>query len=520
MTRTPVTVAGVIRRQAIERGERPAILFGDGTITYAQLDARSSRVAQGLLSLGVGGQDRVAFIDKNGPAFFEVLFGGAKVNAVNVGVNWRLAPAEMAYTVNDARARILFVGADFYPQVEEVEDQLASVEKIIALGDHPRWTSYESWLAEQAAGDPGVESAPEDVALQLYTSGTTGLPKGAMLTNRNLDCLFDGVAPEWEFDGDSVNLVASPLFNIAGGGWALLGMHCGCRSVLVREPTPPGLLAAIPAHRVTNALLVPALLQFLLQVPGCAETDFSSLRAIVYGASPISEKVLAESMRTFGCHFIQAYALTEHTGAVTILRHEEHDLANPARLRSAGRPHPWIELRIVDAASLASCPVGAVGEVWVRSCQVMKGYWNRPEDTTATITEDGWLRTGDAGYLDEDGFLFLHDRVKDMIISGGQNIYPAEVENVLMSHPEVADVAVIGVPDERWGETVKAIVVARPGTSPSADSIIAHARTQIAHFKCPTSVDFVTALPRNPSGKVLKRELREPFWRGRERRIN
>ncbi len=515
-----MTVAGVIRRQASERGGSPAIVFGERTISYAELDGRSSRVAQGLRELGVEEQDRIAFVDKNGPEFFEVLFGGAKINAVNVGVNWRLAAGEIAYTVKDARARLLFVGPDFYPQVEEIESELDSVQTIIALGEHPRWKSYEAWLGENAATDPGFHSAPHDVALQLYTSGTTGLPKGAMLTNSNLDCLFDGVAPEWEFDSESINLIASPLFNIAGGGWALLGMHCGCRSVLVRDPTPPGLLAAIPAHRVTNALLVPALLQFLLQTPGCASTDFSSLRAIVYGASPISEKVLAESIRTFGCHFIQAYALTEHTGAVTILRHEEHDLANPARLRSAGRPHPWIELRVVEPATRQDQAVGEVGEVWLRSCQVMKGYWSRPDETAATITEDGWLRTGDAGYLDGEGFLYLHDRIKDMIISGGQNIYPAEVENVLMNHPDVADVAVIGIPDERWGETVKAIVVARPGTVPDPASIISHARERIAHFKCPTSVDFVATLPRNPSGKVLKRELREPYWAGRARRIN
>jgi len=520
MSKIPVTVAGVVRRQARERGAAPAILFNERVISYSELDMRSNQVANGLVAAGVGAGDRVAFLDKNCPAFFEVLFGGAKLNAVNVGVNWRLSANEIAYTVNDAKAICLFVGPDFYPVIEEIEQKLETVRTIVALGAHQRWRSYETWLAESEADDPGVEAAPADVALQLYTSGTTGLPKGAMLTNANLDCLFDGVASEWEFDSDSVNLIASPLFNIAGGGWALLGMHCGCRSVLVRDVTPAGLLAAIPAHRVTNALLVPALLQFLLQTPGCDVTDFSSLRAIVYGASPISEKVLAASMRTFGCHFIQAYALTEHTGAVTILRHEEHDLENPGRLRSAGRPHPWIELRIVDTATGLDEGTGLVGEVWLRSCQVMKGYWNRPEETALTITEEGWLRTGDVGYLDADGFLYLHDRVKDMIISGGQNIYPAEVENALMEHPDVADVAVIGVPDERWGETVKAIVVARAESQPDPASILAHARTRIAHFKCPTSIDFVPALPRNPSGKVLKRELREPYWVGRERRIN
>src|SRR5262245_30309515 len=227
-------------------------------------------------------------------------------------------------------------------------------------------------------------------------------------------------------------------------------------------------------------------------------------------------------MKTFGCDLIQVYGLTESTGAITQLDAADHDPSGPRAhlLRSAGKPYPWVELRIVDPATGRECPAGEVGELWTRSPQNMKGYWNRPEETASVLVADGWLRTGDAGYLDEEGYVYLTDRVKDMIISGGENVYPAEVENALADHPDIADVAVIGVPDPRWGETVKAVVVRTPGRDPSPAAIIAHARARLAHFKCPTSVDFADALPRNPSGKLLKRELREPYWKGHARRIN
>jgi long-chain acyl-CoA synthetase len=313
-----------------------------------------------------------------------------------------------------------------------------------------------------------------------------------------------------------------PLFHIGGSGWALVGMWHGCQSVLLREFVPAAVLDALVRHRVTNALFVPAMLQALAQHPGAGDADYGALRSIVYGASPITDEALVRAMRTFRCPFIQVYGLTETTGAITQLDAADHQPDGPrARLlRSAGRPFPWVELRVVDPVTGEERAAGAVGELWTRSVQNMKGYWNRPDETVRTVTPDGWLRTGDAGYRDEDGYVFLTDRVKDMIITGGENVYPAEVENVLADHPAVADVAVIGVPDARWGETVKAVVVPRPGAAVAAEAIIAFARARIAHFKCPTSVDFVDALPRNPSGKLLKRELREPYWRGHERRIH
>ncbi len=516
------TLAGIVRSHARERGQRPMITYGPRTITFAEMDERSSRVAQALLAEGVRPQEHIAFIDKNGPAYFEVLFGGGKINAINVAVNWRLTPHEMAYIVNDARAAVLFVGPEFVEHLEQMEPRLESVRKIVVLDRHPRHQSYESWISGRPARDPEVPTASGDVAMQLYTSGTTGLPKGAMLTNENLGALVPTVSREWSFDAASVNVVAMPLFHIGGSGWALVGMWNGAHSILCREFVPKEILRALQDHRVTNALFVPAMLQVLSAVPGAADGSYAALRSIVYGASPITDEVLIRSMKTFRSNFIQVYGLTETTGAITQLVPEDHDPGGPRAhlLRSAGKPFPWVEMRIVEPSTCEDLPRGTVGEVWTRSVQNFKGYWNRPEETARTITPDGWLKTGDAGFLDDDGFLFLTDRVKDMIVSGGENIYPAEVENVLAGHPDIADVAVIGVPDDRWGETVKAVVVARDGAARSAEPIITWARERLAHFKCPSSIDFVAALPRTPSGKVLKRELREPYWRGRERRIN
>jgi len=516
------TLATIIRSQASARGDRPMITCGPRRLTYGEMYARSCGVAEALADEGVARQDRVAFLDKNGPEYFEVLFGGGLVNAVNVAVNWRLAPREMAYILADADAKVLFVGPEYFPHLEQIESALRAVRKIVTLGDHQRHESYERWVSRRPARDPLVPSAPGDVAMQIYTSGTTGLPKGAMLTNRNLGTLVPSVSPQWHFDATSVNLVAMPLFHIGGSGWALVGMWNGAHSILFREFNPPEVLAAIGHHRITNALFVPAMLQVLSALPGAALGDYATLRSIVYGASPITDDVLIRSMALFKCEFIQVYGLTETTGAITQLDAKDHDPGGPrARLlRSAGRPYPWVEARIVAPESGQDCPRGAVGELWTRSVQNMRGYWNKPEETAQVFAPGGWLKTGDAGFLDEDGYLFLTDRVKDMIISGAENVYPIEVENVLAAHPGIEDVAVIGVPDPKWGETVKAIVVRTKATKATADEIIGFARERLAGYKCPTSIDFVDALPRNPSGKILKRVLREPYWAGHMRRIN
>ncbi|HEY7071347.1 MAG TPA: long-chain-fatty-acid--CoA ligase, partial [Acidimicrobiales bacterium] len=517
------TLADVVRVHAARRPDAPALEIAGRTVTFGELDERSSRVAQALRAAGVGPGDRVAFIDKNGLEYFDVTFALAKLNAVNVAVNWRLAPPEMAQIIADAEAAVVIVGPDYLGHIERVEADLDRVRTIVAVGGHDRWADYDDWMSDHPAEDPGVEAAGTDVAFQLYTSGTTGLPKGVMCTQDNFFKGVGGLADQWRFTTDSVNLAMMPMFHIAGAGWAMVGLHHGCRTVVLRDIDPAAVLAAIPAFGVTNIFMVPAVIQFLLATPGVESTDFTTLRALVYGASPITDTVLVKGMETLGCEFIQVYGLTETTGAITQLDGVDHDpVHKPALLRSCGRPYPWVEVRIVEPSTGEDVAVGDVGELWTRSRQNMAGYWNNPKATAEALTPDGWFKTGDAGYTDAGGFLYLHDRVKDMIVSGGENVYPAEVENVVAKHPAVADVAVIGVPDERWGEAVKAIVVPAPGieaNDATAAEIIAWARENLAGYKLPKSIDYAEVLPRNPSGKLLKRELREPYWAGVERRV-
>jgi acyl-CoA synthetase (AMP-forming)/AMP-acid ligase II len=514
-------LADVVRTNGRVRPSAPAITYGSEVVTWADLDERSSRTASALVGERVGAGDRVAFVGKNSPAYFEVLFGAAKVGAVTVAVNWRLHPSEMAFIVKDAGARLLVTDEEF----AGADELTGAAERVVVLGTStggPASVPYSDWVGGGPAVDPGHLGAPEEVTLQLYTSGTTGLPKGAMLTNANMGHLVNAAETMFAIDSDSVMIVVLPLFHIGGVGYALVGMAQGCHTILLRDFDPPAVLEALTDHRVTNALFVPAMLGALCAVPGASARDYSALRSVMYGASPITEESLRTSLATFARPFVQVYGMTETTGAITQLSAEDHDPDGPRShlLRSAGKPFAWVEARIVDPATGADRATGEIGELWTRSPQNMAGYWNNPKATEETITAEGWLRTGDAGYLDEDGYLFLTDRVKDMIVTGAENVYPIEVENVLASHPAVADVAVIGVPDPTWGETVKAVVVVRPGAQVEESELIAYARGRIAHFKCPRSVDFIDVLPRNPSGKILKRELREPYWRDQERAIS
>ncbi|HUF98790.1 MAG TPA: long-chain-fatty-acid--CoA ligase [Ilumatobacter sp.] len=509
------TVVDILRAQA--DSEAVALVFEERLITYRELDTRSSRLAQVMRAAGVEPDDRIAFLDKNRPEYFEVLFGAAKLGAACVCVNWRLAPREVAHVVTDSAATLLFVGADLAALVEQIEAELPGT-RVIALDHHERWPAYEAWLDGGIAEDPAVQATPDHIALQLYTSGTTGAPKGAMLSNRNFFAMANATAPVWGFRPGMCSIGVSPLFHIAGTGWNLMVLAFGGTVVLQREVDGEAILRDIERFRVTHAILVPAILQLILARRNEGVSDPSSLETVVYGASPISSRVLLELFEAFDCKFMQAYGLTETSGAVTTLRAEDHDPSRPELLRSCGQPLTGVELRIVDSESGNDCADTEVGEVWIRSDQVMTGYWRNPEATAEAIDADGWFRSGDAGFL-VDGRLYLHDRVKDMIVSGAENVYPAEVENVLMDHLGVAEVAVIGVPHDRWGETVKAIVVRNAGAKVTEAELITHARANLAHYKCPTSVEFVVELPRNATGKILKRDLREPYWKDRDRRI-
>jgi fatty-acyl-CoA synthase len=345
-----------------------------------------------------------------------------------------------------------------------------------------------------------------------------------MLTHRNFLDLREegkyGPTPAWNvWTEDDVALMAMPVFHIGGSGVGLFALHYGAISVVAREFDPAAVLDYFEKDRISKLFLVPAAMQFIVRHPRARQIDYSRLKYILYGASPIPADLLRECIEVFKCGFVQVYGMTETTGSITVLPPEDHTLDGAPRMRSAGKAIPGVEIAIMDAEGRV-LPPGEVGEIVTRSEANMAGYWHLPAATASTISADNWLRTGDAGYMDADGYVYVQDRIKDMIISGGENIYPAEVENAMFGHPAVAEVAVIGVPDETWGEAVKALVVLRPDAEVSADDIIAWTRLRIAAYKCPRSVEFIAALPRNATGKILRRQLREPYWQGRERAVN
>jgi long-chain acyl-CoA synthetase len=500
-------VADVVRRHAAERGDVVAIRHGARSLTYRGLDERSNRLAQALVAAGVGAGSRVAYLDRTAPEVIELMFAVSKIGAVIVPLNWRLAVPELTRIVSDAGAPLLIAGSAFATTASALAQGVKATPRVIDVGP-----AYEAWIAAADPVDPGGRGASGDTVVQMYTSGTTGAPKGVLTTHRNLAAAAE-TSPLWAFDEDTISLTPLPMFHIGGIGWAFLGLWNGATTVLVSEFVPEAVLDLVEHERVTNAVFVPTMLQMLTAVPGAAQRDYSALRSIAYGASPITTPALKAALRTFRCPLFGIYGLTETTGAAVQLDADDHDPDGPRErlLRSVGRPYPWVEVRIVDPATGAACRAHDVGEVWLRAPNVMAGYFNRPEETAAAITEDGWLRTGDGGYLDDEGYLFLTDRIKDMIVSGGENVYPIEVEEALAQHPAVEQVAVIGVPHERLGETVKALVVLRTGQTTDADELVAFARARLAGYKLPRSLEFVEELPRTPSGKVLKRELRERF---------
>ncbi|HVL84899.1 MAG TPA: long-chain-fatty-acid--CoA ligase [Pseudonocardia sp.] len=518
MTEQPADFSAILTRWADDRPDASAVTFGDRSWTWAELAGRVRRNAAAQRAAGLVPGDRVAVLDLNHPSCLELTLACAQVGTANAVVNFRLAPAEIVYVINDARARILFVGPEFAAAVAQVRDGIPTVEQVVQVGGDG--DEYEAWLAAHEP-DPAVHAAsPDDCFVQLYTSGTTGFPKGAMLTHRALMAHSANVVADFELSRDARVQVAMPLFHVGGTSYALLAVYCGAQMHVLRVPDPAAVVDMIERERITHTFLVPALLAVIVQLPDVTQRDFSSLVALSYGASPMPLPVLRACLKLFPGVMHQVYGMTEQCGVVSSLGPEDHaDPAAEHRLISAGRPIHGVEIEIRDPATGDPLPAGEPGEIWVRSAQLMGGYWGKPDATAAAVTEDGWLRSGDGGHRDADGYVYVTDRIKDLIISGGENIYPAEIERVLAEHPSVADVAVIGVPDERWGEVPKAVVVAAGGATVDADALIAHCREHLASFKCPKSVDVLDELPRNPTGKILKKDLRAPYWAGRERQV-
>lgn len=504
-----------LRFWAADRPERLAMEGDDLRFDYAGLEDATARVASALLAMGLVKGDRIAWFGKNSATYFTLFFGAARAGIVMVPIGWRLAEPEAAFIIDNAEAKLLFLGDGF-------EGAAAT------LGTRPGL--MRCFTADEArkliAESPRSEFEPsgaDEAVLQLYTSGTTGHPKGAVLSNRNLFGLrkasLDNPPEHTLWDEDEAVLVAMPCAHIGGTGLGVMALAAGLPGVVLTEFDPPRVFDAVENRGVTRFFIVPAALALLLNHPDCAKTDFSRIKYILYGASPIPLELLRECIAMFGAQFVQNYGMTETTGTICVLPPEDHSVEGNQRMRSAGKPLPGVEM-IIRGPDGKPLPTGEIGEICTRSSNNMLGYWKLPEATASTMDADGWIATGDVGYMDEDGYVYMYDRAKDMIITGGENVYPAEVESGIYGHPDVLEVAVIGVPDEKWGEAVKAVCVPKPGHTIDADSIISWARERLAGFKVPKSVDVIDALPRNPSGKILRRSLREPYWAGRERQVN
>lgn len=512
------TLGDVARYHAEARPDAVALVFEGRETSFADFDRHTNQVANALIAAGLKVGDRVAYVGKNSDHYFELLIGAAKAGVVTTPIGWRLAAPEIAYIVGDSEAKLVFVGPELIGHVEAVAAELTHRPVVIAMeaegaGEH---RTFEAWRDAQPDTDPMTPIKTSDIAIQLYTSGTTGRPKGAMLTHDNMLAMRREAALrplDWnQWGPDDVSLVAMPVAHIGGTGWGLVGLFNGAKGVVAREFDPTKVLDFIEKDRVSKMFMVPAALQIVVRLPRAREVDYSRLSHILYGAAPIPLDLLRECMEVFGCGFVQQYGMTETTGTVVYLPPEDHDPAGNTRMRAAGLPMPGVEIKVIDEAG-NSVPAGTVGEVAIRSLANMAGYWKLDEATKKTIDADGWLRTGDAGYLDEDGYLFIHDRVKDMIISGGENIYPSEVEALVGAHPSVKDIAVIGLPDDKWGERVHAVIVPRDGMAIKECELAEWAKDRLAGFKRPRTYAFITdaEMPRNATGKILHRELKKRF---------
>jgi len=491
--------------------------------SWAETGGRVGRLAAGLRALGVEPGGRVAILALNSDRYLEAYLAIAWAGAVAVPLNIRWSAREVEDALTDCTPGVLLADAAFAELAGQLGQSLPDIRLVYADdGGAPGGMEHIEAVIERSPVMPDAMRAGGDLAGIFYTGGTTGRSKGVMLSHTNVTANALNSLSEGVWTQTMRYLHAAPMFHLANGMGMYAALLQGGSNVIVQGFAPEGVMAAHTTERVTNTLLVPTMVQMLVDHPSRAQHDLSSMRRVVYGASPMSGAVLARAIEAMpGTAFIQAYGMTELSPCATVLHWHEHSGEGRAkgRHRGAGRAVIGCEVRVVDL-DRNPVPPGTVGEIAVRGDTVMLGYWNRPEDTARAVV-DGWMHTGDGGVLDADGFLTVVDRIKDMIITGGENVYSVEVENAIAQHPDVAQCAVIGIPSERWGEQVHAVVVPRPDSEPTPEEVIAFCRTLLGGFKCPRSVEIRdTPLPLSGAGKVLKRDLRAPFWSGHERRVS
>jgi acyl-CoA synthetase (AMP-forming)/AMP-acid ligase II len=491
-------------------------------VTYSEARDVVNRIAHAMIASQLAPGDRVAILMGNSVETVLVFLGALKAGVVPTPINCRLKPSDWLEICADAEAKLLVSDAQFTEQVDSFRQRLKRVRCFIGVGGPcTGWQDFEDWTARESRADPMVPATDDDDALQMYTSGTTGQPRSVVLTHRAVTANIAQFGRVAQFQPDDRFLLIMPMFHAAGFMVMLHAISSGASLVIHKSFAPKAAVDAMDKEGVTVTMLAPTMIQrCLTDVSDIAERKFQSLRLIIYGASAIKAETLREAMKCFRCDFAQRYGTTE-TLSLTWLDPADHRLAlkeRPDMLRSAGRPLPGVQIRVVDTDG-QSLPTGETGEFIASGPQLMRGYWKSGDETSLDIDGKRWLRTGDSGFIDRDGYVCICDRVKDVIVSGGENIYPREIEEVLLEHPDVCQAAVIGVPDVEWGETVKAIVILRAGAHVSDQQVIDYCRERIAGFKLPHSVDFVTTIPRNSGGKVLKHLLREPYWNGQVRRI-
>ncbi|OPX39361.1 MAG: hypothetical protein B1H11_03340 [Desulfobacteraceae bacterium 4484_190.1] len=514
-------LGNLIRRNAKLFPDKTAIIFENKKITYHELGERTGRLCNGLKAMGIKKRDRVGLIQHPCPQFIELYIAIPRTGAVLVPLNCRLTGKELVYIVNDAALKMIILGREFIDVIKSIKPDLKTVTSYFCMGKTPSgMKDYEKLILDFPPEFSAIGVHDDDVAIQMYTSGTTGRPKGAMLTHKNLMSNYIGRIVDLKLDKEEIFLSATPYYHVAAE-YALVTLFVGGLLIIHSKFDPGRFLSDIEAEKVTYTLAVPSMINFLLQYmekhPG--NYDFSTVKTFLYGASSMPVALLRKAMKAFKCNFIQSYGLTEASPGVTYLRPEDHILDGPEekvkRLASCGKEVFNVEVRVINEKGAVVRPY-EVGEIIVRGDNVMKGYWKLPLETAKTI-KNGWLHTGDLAMVDEEGYIFIIDRKNDMIISGGENIYPREVEEILYEHPSVLDAAVIGIPDQDWGESVKAFVVLKDGEKVSEAGIIDFCKKNLASYKKPKSVEFIHELPRNPTGKVLKKELKNKVNRSSSR---
>lgn len=513
-----------IQRNAKRYPDKTAILFEGNIYTFKEFEQRVNRLCNALISIGIKKGHRVAVLLDNCNQFVEAHGACAKGGFVLVPLNTMLNAEELAYIVNNAETAAMIFDAKYLKVVESLRSKTVSVMKfIMAEGTLEGMMTYDQLLESASPEEPIVNVTDDDLLYIAYTSGTTGLPKGAMISHRNhLFSTIDNVI-HYRLQARSKICICLPMFFQATVGCAIMPcFYLGATMILQRKFDAGVFLETIEKEKITFAFLAPSPIIFLLEHPDLNKYDYSSLEVLMYGSAPMPVAKLEEAMKVFPSKFIQSHGFTENTCCTTSLEPEDHILEareeQVKRLSSCGKEMINVNARVVNEKN-EDVKLGEVGELVVKGEKVMRGYWKNPEATAEAIDKNGWLHSGDLATMDEEGYIFIVDRQKDMIISGGINIYPKEIEEVIFSHPSVLEVAVIGIPDERWGESVKAIVALKEGMKATAEEIIDYCREHSAGYKKPKSVDFIDKLPRNPGGKVLKRELRKKYWEGREKKI-